>query len=71
MLANQLVVAYEPEAAALYCKESKLSKREEKGGDVHLTQFSPGFRFMIIDMGGNKKRAFTYYKRLTLFNIMY
>lgn len=49
---DQLTLALEPEAAAIYCKELSVSKATEKGQQAELESFRPGAQFMILDLGG-------------------
>ena len=51
---KQLILAYEPEAAALYCKEVKLLKGCSTRGETHLDSFRAGTKFVIVDCGGMK-----------------
>jgi len=47
---DQLTLAYEPEVAAIYCKEVKIAQASET--QKELKGFSPGSRYMVIDLGG-------------------
>ncbi|XP_053373620.1 heat shock 70 kDa protein 12B-like [Mercenaria mercenaria] len=49
---DQLTLALEPEAAAIYCKELVVSKAKEQGKEAQLQSFSPGAQFMVLDLGG-------------------
>ncbi|XP_052246887.1 heat shock 70 kDa protein 12B-like isoform X3 [Dreissena polymorpha] len=49
---NQLSLAYEPEAAAIYCKESFTTLSRELNTKAQLIPFGPGDKFMVIDLGG-------------------
>lgn len=46
-----LSLAYEPEAAAICCKEATVKKREGAKG-CSLDSFEPGQQFMVLDCGG-------------------
>jgi len=45
---QQLILSYEPEVAAIFCKEMKFQLSET--GD--LDAFNTGARVMVIDLGG-------------------
>ena len=51
---NQLIIALEPEAAAVFCWEKKLSQLENHNGveakDSDLPK--PGNEYMVVDSGG-------------------
>ncbi|WAR10820.1 HS12B-like protein [Mya arenaria] len=47
---NRLILVYEPEAAALFCKHTPFSKEALTGKEESI--FSEGSKFMIIDLGG-------------------
>lgn len=51
---NQLIIALEPEAAAIFCTEKKLSQLEYERGkkmkDVELSQ--PNTEYVVVDIGG-------------------
>ncbi|XP_053374144.1 heat shock 70 kDa protein 12A-like [Mercenaria mercenaria] len=49
---DQLTLALEPEAAAIYCEELFISKAKEQGQEAQLQSFSPGAQFMVLDLGG-------------------
>ncbi|WAQ93669.1 HS12B-like protein [Mya arenaria] len=49
---DQLTLAYEPEAAAVYCKEIKVALSTERGQTSELKSFGAGSKFMVIDLGG-------------------
>lgn len=53
---GQLIIALEPETAALFCMERKISKLEtERASDLEdakLTQ--PQTQYMVVDIGGDK-----------------
>ena len=46
-----LTLAYEPEAAAIYCKELTVQKKEGTEGST-LKSFEPGQQFLVLDCGG-------------------
>ena len=52
---EQLVIALEPEAAALFCTEKKMeaiqSERPSVSVDGLLSQ--PNAQYMVVDIGGN------------------
>lgn len=49
--AESLILALEPEAAALFTKEQELI-RQSKDGKVNLVPFVPKSKFMVVDLGG-------------------
>ncbi|XP_061190496.1 heat shock 70 kDa protein 12B-like [Saccostrea echinata] len=46
---DHLVLALEPESAALLCKQLALTKAAE---DINVRMFDPGNKFMVVDCGG-------------------
>lgn len=44
--------ALEPEAAAVFVKETKVAKQRMSGDDHALVPFQMGTRFMVLDLGG-------------------
>ena len=46
-----LTLAYEPEAAAIYCKELTVQKKKGAEGS-NLQSFEPGQQFLVLDCGG-------------------
>ncbi|KAL3861280.1 hypothetical protein ACJMK2_007323 [Sinanodonta woodiana] len=48
---DQLLLAVEPEAAAIYCKEQAIII-EDKDGDKVLKHFNPGEQYLVGDLGG-------------------
>lgn len=52
MKSKQLEFALEPEAAAVYVKETKVAKQRVSGDEHALVPFSVGTRFMLLDLGG-------------------
>ncbi|XP_062617906.1 heat shock 70 kDa protein 12A-like [Saccostrea cucullata] len=49
---NQLEFALEPEAAAVYVKETKVAKESVSADEHQLVPFKPGTQFMVLDLGG-------------------
>ncbi|XP_060600928.1 heat shock 70 kDa protein 12A-like [Ruditapes philippinarum] len=49
---DQLTLALEPEAAAIYCKELMVSKAKEQNEEANLQIFDPGSQFIVLDLGG-------------------
>lgn len=49
---NQMEFALEPEAAAVFVKETKVAKQRMSGDDHALVPFQIGTRFMVLDLGG-------------------
>lgn len=49
--AESLILALEPEAAALFTKQQELI-RQSKEGKVNLVPFVPKSKFMVVDLGG-------------------
>ena len=53
---DQLMIALEPEAAAIFCQEKKMSDFHSETGtksvDGILSQ--PNSHYMVVDIGGNK-----------------
>ena len=54
------MIALEPEAASIFCKELPVEKFEE--GSSNIDVFSPGKRYLVLDAGG---------KRTLKFNMLY
>lgn len=52
---GQLIIALEPETAALFCMERKMSKLEsERGSDVEDAELAqPQTQYMVVDIGGD------------------
>jgi hypothetical protein len=46
-----LTLAYEPEAAAIYCKDLTFQRKEGAEGS-NLKSFEPGQQFLVLDCGG-------------------
>ncbi|KAK3577017.1 hypothetical protein CHS0354_003080 [Potamilus streckersoni] len=49
---DQLSIALEPEAAAIWCQQLELLKTSESGSSSTESLFSPGMRYMVVDLGG-------------------
>ncbi|XP_052820670.1 heat shock 70 kDa protein 12B-like isoform X4 [Mya arenaria] len=49
---DKLSLAYEPEAAAIYCKHMRLAKLREPGKDATIQPFPTGLKFLVLDLGG-------------------
>ncbi|XP_052819482.1 uncharacterized protein LOC128245378 isoform X2 [Mya arenaria] len=49
---DKLSLAYEPEAAAIYCKHMRLAKLREPGKDATIQAFPTGLKFLVLDLGG-------------------
>lgn len=47
---KQLTLAYEPEAAALYCRESTYQRKQQLIGPI--AAFGTGESLLILDCGG-------------------
>lgn len=54
-----LTLAYEPEAAAIYCKEATVQRKEGTEG-CSLQSFEPGHQFLVLDCGGGTIDVTTY-----------
>jgi len=48
---DQLMLALEPESAAIYCKDMALRKTEGIDG-ILLKAFNPGQKYIVVDCGG-------------------
>ena len=48
---ESLTLAYEPEVAAIYCRELTFRKKEGAEGS-NLNCFEPGQQFLVLDCGG-------------------
>ena len=53
---GHLVIALEPETAALFCMERKISKLEtERASDLEDAKLAqPHTQYMVVDIGGDK-----------------
>lgn len=51
---NQLIVALEPETAAIFCKERKIRDFIDQTGDASVSDVlvRPGLRYVMMDIGG-------------------
>lgn len=49
---NQMEFALEPEAAAVFVKETKVAKQKVSDDEHALVPFQVGTRFMVLDLGG-------------------
>lgn len=49
---EHLLFALEPEAASVYCKEIAVQRKTGDEGDVFLTSYDPGTKYMVSDLGG-------------------
>lgn len=52
---KRLVIALEPEAASILCKELQLAKYEDGSDSINV--FSPGQRYLVLDAGGKNKMS--------------
>ena len=48
---NRLVIALEPEAASIFCKEVLVEKFEEWSDNINV--FQEGQKYLVLDAGGN------------------
>lgn len=46
-----LSLAYEPEAAAIYCRDIIIQKKTD-GEDYSMASLDPGEKFLVLDCGG-------------------
>lgn len=49
---SRLVLALEPEAASIYCKNLPVDRTLSSGGRSTLDAFAPGTQYLILDAGG-------------------
>jgi hypothetical protein len=49
------MLAFEPEAAALYCRLLPIDTMKISGGNNYLSCFEAGKKIIIVDLGGNIK----------------
>lgn len=49
---SRLIVALEPEAAAVFLKHLPVDKTREGNADDMLQTFAPGSKYMVVDAGG-------------------
>lgn len=47
------MLAFEPEAAALYCRLLPIDTMRISGGNSYLSCFERGKKIIIVDLGGN------------------
>ncbi|XP_069129241.1 heat shock 70 kDa protein 12A-like [Argopecten irradians] len=52
MLSDKLLLALEPEAAAMYCKHIHVNVSADWDGSKTLSNFRPGTKYMVVDAGG-------------------
>ena len=52
---DQLLIALEPEAASIYCREMKMREFTSEKGDANISDVfaRPGSKYLVIDIGGN------------------
>ena len=62
-----LTLAYEPEAAAICCKELTVQRKEGTEG-CSLKSFEPGQQFLVLDCGG---QANSKYQKLFSINKLF
>lgn len=56
---NLLTLAYEPKAAAIYCKEM-IVQRIVKNESASMDTFKAGQKFLVLDCGGNSLTRFEF-----------
>ncbi|KAH3890530.1 hypothetical protein DPMN_014614 [Dreissena polymorpha] len=49
---ENLSLALEPEAAALYCRYLPMEKVVDSAGKASIESFAPGKRYLVLDAGG-------------------
>ena len=66
---GQLIIALEPETAALFCMERKISKLEtERVSDIEDAKLAqPQTQYMVVDIGGDKSLLHFLMIRLDIF----
>jgi len=54
---EQLLIALEPEAASVYCREKKMRDFSSERGDASVSDVfaRPGSKYLVTDIGGNHK----------------
>lgn len=59
---EQLLIALEPEAASVYCREKKMRDFASERGDANVSDVfaRPGSRYLVIDIGGNDSMRFKF-----------
>lgn len=53
MFSEKLIIALEPEAAAIWCKQLPREGFVAEGADRQKFEESPGTQFVVVDCGGN------------------
>ncbi|KAL3831876.1 hypothetical protein ACJMK2_023573 [Sinanodonta woodiana] len=59
-LSRQIMLALEPEAAALYCRCLQLQLIRSGDGGASIAPFSPGQHFLLVDLGGGTSDMIAY-----------
>ncbi|KAK3591135.1 hypothetical protein CHS0354_040199 [Potamilus streckersoni] len=59
-ISKQIMLALEPEAAALYCKHLQLQLTRSEDGGASTASFAPGHRFLLMDLGGGTADMIAY-----------
>lgn len=56
---DQLLIALEPEAASIYCREMKMREFKSEKGDANISDVfaRPGSKYLVIDIGGNSVKC--------------
>ena len=56
---DQLLIALEPEAASIYCREMKMREFNSEKGDANISDVfaRPGSKYLVIDIGGNSVKC--------------
>ena len=51
---DQLIIALEPEGAAIFCRERKMEDFADQTGDacIYDVVYRPGLRYLMMDIGG-------------------
>lgn len=57
---ENLLIAYEPEVAALHCVSMPASQVTLRTRDNIASMFKPGCSFLVLDLGGNHKYSFVF-----------
>jgi hypothetical protein len=65
---DNLLIALEPEAAAIYCQY--LPKEKLVGTDSVLNLSETGVRYMIVDLGGKNRRSDCFDSMSNYFNFV-
>jgi len=53
MTSEKLIIALEPEAASLWCKQLPQEGFLAEGSDKRKFEDSPGIQYVVVDCGGN------------------